>query len=214
MSRLSVSLFLSASMLLPLMLSPVHGQDAPRVLLFVRDGSRNLELMLTREVGVMKEMLEQAGFAVDVATVSGETIRTESAELTPALKLADVVVSDYAGVILPCMAPSADYGIPPQAVAVVEKAVAESKPVAAQRGSVAILAAAGALVDRKYAFASEVDVNETPAFKGGLYGGTGVVQDGKILTSGVCPLAAESLGLPDGTENLTRALIDTLSGKP
>ena len=42
------------------------------VLMFVRDGSRDLELMLTEEVGVMRSMLADAGYRVDVATSDGK----------------------------------------------------------------------------------------------------------------------------------------------
>jgi len=209
MSRLFVLLLLISALTIP----HIHAEQSTRVLLFVRDGSRDLELMLSREVGVMKEMLEKAGFEVDVATLSGEPISAGSTEVKPELKLSDVDISGYDGLIVPCMAPSADTPVPTGAVAIIKKASEAGKAIAAQRGSVYLLAEAGVLSGKKYAFASEVDVNEQPEFKGGIYSGTGVVKDGNVMTSGVCPLAADGLGLPDGTEELTRALIDTLGGK-
>ena len=36
-------------------------------------------------------------------------------------------------------------------------------------------------------------------FPEGIYGGTGVVQDGQVITSGTCPYQARLTGRPDGT---------------
>ena len=60
-------------------------------------------------------------------------------------------VADYAGFIMPCMAVGLFPGPPvaPEAVAIVKQAVAEGKPVAAQFGSVIILAQAGVLKGKK-----------------------------------------------------------------
>ena len=186
-------------------------KDTNKVLLFIRDGSADLEYMLTKEVFVMKKMLEQSGFEVTVATVFGEPISTDSVNLEPNLKLGDVNTADYAGLILPCMA--AGLYIAPEAVAMVKKAAAEGKPVAAQLFSVVTLAEAGVLVGKKYALLSEVDVNRYPVFKGSFYSGTGVIQDGNIITSGVCPFIARRREIQDGTEELTRALIDAIRAR-
>ena len=189
-------------------------KDTPKVLLFIRgDGlkSYDLELMLTKEVGVMKEILEQSGFEVAVASVSGEPIVAGSTSLKPDLKLDEVSIADYAGFILPCMADSGS--LAPEAVTMVKKAAAEGKPVAAQFGSVMILARAGVLMGKKYAYYTEVDVNKLPEFKGGVYSGTGVIQDGNIITSAICPFWAREKELQDGNEELTRALIEAISTK-
>lgn len=189
-------------------------KDTNKVLLFIRgDGlkSYDLELMLTKEVGVMKEMLEQSGFEVAVVSVSGESISAGSINLEPDLKLGDVNTSDYSGFILPCMADSGS--LAPEAVAMVKKAAAEGKPVAAQFGSVMILAKAGVLMGKKYAYYTEVDVNKFTEFKGGVYSGTGVIQDGNIITSAICPFWAREEGLQDGTPELTRALIEVIRAR-
>ena len=60
--------------------------------------------MLTKEVGVMVDMLEKAGYKVVVASASGQPITGGATTLKPDLKLADVNVDDYAGIVLPCMA--------------------------------------------------------------------------------------------------------------
>jgi hypothetical protein len=44
-----------------------------------------------------------------------------------------------------------------------------------------------------------------------VYSGDGVVQDGNIITSEICPYMAVAIGKPDGTTELTRKLIDALA---
>ncbi len=82
--------------------------------------------------------------------------------------------------------------------------------MAAQTLSVADFAKAGVLIDKKYAFTIDPDVNEYPDFKGGIYSGEGVVQDGNIITSGTCPWKARKYGVPDGTRKLTQLFIETI----
>jgi len=46
--------------------------------------------------------------------------------------------------------------------------------------------------------------------RGATYSGDGIVQDGKIITSGICPNMAKGSGRPDGTSKLTEAVIAEL----
>ena len=191
------------------MAAPLVAADTT-VLMFVRDGARDLELMLDQETGVMKQMLEDAGIKVVVATASGEPMKAGDFVLEADLKIADAKASDYDGFILPCMAPAPGHPVPDAVITLMEEAYKSGKPVAASRGSVAILGQAGALEGKKYSYAQEVDVNERPEFKGGTYEGTGYSQDGNVTTVGICPLASRSLKLPDGTEDLTKGFIASL----
>ena len=189
----------------------VVAKDTPKVLLFITDGSPDLEFMLTKEAGVMKKILEESGFKVDIATVSGESISIGSVKLDTVLKLANVNTDDYSGFILPCMAVS-ERDVP-EMVTIVEEAVEAGKPVAAQFGGVVYLARAGVLKGKKYSYGVEVDLNMAPEFKGGIYSGTGIVQDRNIITSGVCPFWSREEGLKDGTPGLTQALIEAIKAK-
>ena len=189
----------------------VVAKDTPKVLLFITDGSPELEFMLTKEAGVMKKILEESGFKVDIATVSGEPISVGSVKLDTVLKLADVNTDDYSGFILPCM--GVEKRDVPEMVVIVEKAVEAGKLVAAQFGGVEYLAKAGVLKGKKYSYGVEVDLNIIPEFKDGIYSGTGIVQDGNIITSGVCPSWSRKEGLKDGTPGLTQALIDAIKAK-
>ena len=187
-------------------------KDNPKVLLFITDGSRDLELMLTKEVIVMNEMLEQSNFEVVITTLSGETVSVDSVVIEPDLKLGDVNIADYSGFIFPCMAPPWDkiYDLNEEVVEFVKKLSKEGKPMAAQTLSVADFAKAGVLIDKKYAFTSDPDLNEYPEFDGGFYSGEGVIQDGNIITSGTCPWKTREYGKPDGTRKLTQLFINAI----
>jgi len=192
-------------------------QRISQVLMIPREGqSGNTDTMLKKEVGVMTDMLEKAGFKVVVANVSGRPIEGAINKLKPDLKLSEVKVDDYAGVILPCMAVGLFPGppVPPAAVSIVKQAIAKGKPVAANLGCVYILAEAGALKGKRYAFVDD-PLNQPPPYKdsrfeGAIYSGSRVVQDGNIITSGVCPATEGWMGMPDCTSELTRAFIARL----
>jgi|TARA_Y100000031_G_scaffold45505_1_gene51998 putative intracellular protease/amidase len=196
---------------LALPLSMASAQEPQKVLMFVLDGSRDLHLMLTEEVGVMKTMIEEAGYSVEIATAAGTLMEAGDARVQPDLKLTDVDASSYAGFILPCMAPAPGTPVPSEAIALLETAVASGKPIAASRGSVALVAQAGGVVGKEYAYEGEVDLEAEPEFRGGTYRGTGVMRDGNLSTAGICPLASRGLNLPDGTTDLTRAFIESLN---
>ncbi len=179
--------------------------------MFVRDGSRDLDLMLTREVGVMKNLLESAGYSVDIATASGEPMVGKTTSLTPTINLGEVDIADYAGIALPCMGPAAGYPMPEKVDALVAQAVMSGLPVAAARGSISTLAKAGGIYNRKYSSPTKVDTDKHPEFAGGTFMGTGVVRDANIITSAICPMVARDLNMTDGTEGLTQAFIEALA---
>jgi putative intracellular protease/amidase len=225
---ISVAIFVSTaaclSALLCCLIIPTDAlaEDGPKVLVIPREGdSRDIELMLKKEVGVMTQILRDEGFVVKVATASGSTIVAPTSKLKPDMRLAEVKKEDYVGFIMPCMAVGAFPGPPvaPEAVAIVKHAVAEGKPLAAQFGSVVILAQAGVLKGKKYAFLDD-PLKPTawrtvtdPRFVDAIYSGRGVVQDGNIITSGICPYLEARMNYPDGTTKLTQAFIDELKKK-
>ena len=219
MKRLS---FMGAILLSTVMISATAmAQSISQVLLIPREGeSSNLDLALAKEVGVMTDLLQKAGFKVVVANVSGQPIEGLIKKLKPDLKLSEVKVDDYAGFIVPCMAVGFSPGPPvsPVAVSVIKQAIAKGKPVAAQLGSVNILAEAGVLKGKRYAFVRDplnpLPPNEKDSrFEGAIYSGRGVVQDGMIITSGICPAMGGATGMRDCTPELTRAFIAKLGRK-
>jgi putative intracellular protease/amidase len=187
-----------------------EGEAGGRVLLIPREGeSEDLDYMLVTEVGVMVNTLEQEGFEVVVATTTGERIKGIEQSLAVDIRLTDVNVADYNGLIMPCMAVNADPA--PEAIDVVKKAVAEGIPVAAQFGSVYTLAAAGVLRGKRYALYDQPEKEAEAEFVNATYSGNDIVQDGAIITSGICSYMARDQGLPDGTPRLTKALISAMT---
>ena len=175
-----------------------------KVLIFVRDGSKYPEYMLTQEVGVMLSMLEEAGILAVVATQNADSYAGYEPALKSDILLQDINVSDYDGFLLPCMAAGSPGPIQDDAIVMVTEAAAQNKPIAAQFGSVPTLAEAGLLDGKHYAYRRD-------AFPEGIYEGTGVMQDGIIITSGTCPQAARYYDRPDGTPELTQLLIDAIA---
>lgn len=191
-------------------------KDTPNVLLFIKEkSSPRLEYMLTNEVGIIREILNVAGFDVTIATISGDVIKTNSITLTPNLKLSEVNTDDYAGFIIPCMAVPSTDSINSEVITFVKKVVNKNKPLAAQLQSVLILAKAGVLNGKKYAFVEEENWNSStyPEFNSGIFSGTGVVQDGNIITSGTCPWMARMANHQDGTTKLTLTLINAIKSE-
>lgn len=186
--------------------------DAPRVLLFMRSGSADLEFMLQKEVGVMKDVLERSGFKVVVATMDGAPFSAGSATVKADLRLEDAKMEDYAGFILPCMmvASYPEPEISPVTMRLVQEAVAAGKPVAAQTGSLWTLAKAGVLKGKKYTYAF---AEKHRYFEGAVFAGTGVVRDGLVLTSGLCPHMARTMKVADGTEGLALAFAEAMKEK-
>jgi protease I len=210
MKRLLIAITIST-----IVLSYAYAQNAPKVLLFMRNAQKSgdLEYMLKKEVGVMKAALEKSGYKVIVATLDGSSFTAGSTTVKADIKLADAKVAEYAGFILPCLAvPSypAPPEVSPDAIALVKNAVSAGKPVAAQTGSLWTLAEAGLLKGKKYAYAME---EKSPYFAGATFAGTGVVRDGLIITSGICPYMALKTNDKDGTEQVALALVKAMKEK-
>jgi len=173
------------------------------------------------EVGVMNILLKGAGFEVDIASTSGQPILGPTQKIEKIMRLSEINLDNYVGVIMPCMAVGMFPGPPvsPQTAAIVKKYLADGKPVAAAANATIILAEAGVLKGKKYAFATDpLKTTETwkrtdPRFEGAIYSGPGVVQDGKIITSGICPTLERILAMQNGTIELTQKFIAAIGPK-
>jgi hypothetical protein len=96
---------LSIVLALCLGLVPGCAQSQPKqVLMILSENSENIDYMLTYEVGVMKDMLSKAGLKVVMASDSGQPLGSGKAALKPDLKIADVKVENFVGLIDPCLA--------------------------------------------------------------------------------------------------------------
>ncbi len=209
--------------------SNAFGESTQKVLMIPREGnSQNPDLMIKEEVGVMVKLLKSAGYEVDLATASGQPIMGPSQKIEKVLKLQEIDIEGYAGVIMPCMAVGLFPGPPvdPLAVAVVRKALSDGKPVAAALGSINVLAEAGVLKGKKYSYIRnplKTDASwklTDPRFADAVYLGPGTTQDGQIITCGVCPYTESIYGwgfdaydFENGPVKLTKALIAAMEHK-
>ena len=64
---------------------------------------------------------------------------------------------------------------------------------------------------KKYAMFE--DPGNEPVFKNAIYSGNGIVKDGNIITSGICPWMAKMSGQKDGTPELTNTLVAVIKEK-
>jgi putative intracellular protease/amidase len=199
-----------------------QGTTKGKVLLIVTSGKVQ-DLALEKEVGVMKSLLQQSGFKVVIASATGQPLTGNSITLQADMKLSDVKATEYAGFLLPCLS-GTNSEVPGDFVPTLKDAIAKGKPVAAQRTGMIALAKTGALQGKKVASLKTETMPENKPlpeevqkiqryFNGTTDGGTGVVQDGRIMTSSVCPMIAKRTGLPDDTPALTKAFISQLEKK-
>lgn len=183
------------------------GFSERNVLIIPREGAYwDLDFMLTKEVSVMIAMIEAEDYKVTVASLSGNPFVGKIITINTEYKLSEIRMNDYDGLIVPCMAVGIPGTIPREAVDLVKQASSLGIPIAAQFGSVCILGEAGILKGKIYAL-------DYHRFSEGIYSGTGVVQDGNIITSGTCPAQAQYSGRPDGTAELTKTFIEALQVK-
>lgn len=184
-------------------------KESRQVLMVVRDFSADMEFMLDKEVATMTSMLQAAGYHVVVASDSGKDIHRTRASLKVDMRLSGVRIGRYAGVIVPCLAAGdalPEIGIPDSAVTLLKEAFEAGVPIAAQNSGVQILGKAGIMKAKQYA----IEASSAYLVPEGIFKGYGVVQDGAIITSGTCPYLAQETGRPDGTQELTRRLIETM----
>ena len=178
------------------------GAQDRQVLLIAREGSVDLGQMVDKELAVMKDLMEKSGLTVVISTSTGQELSSTSRSIKPNHKLSEIDPSEYQGVIIACMAGGRPGHIPSEALEIVKFMFSKGLPVAAQDGAVCILADAGILKGKKYALHKEIFY-----IRDGIYSGKGVVVDGNVITSGICPFitSAES---PDCTTMLTEKFIE------
>ena len=199
--------------------SQAFGQSGSKVLMIIREGRLyDPDLSIQMEVGTMMVLLKKAGFGVDVTSVAPmDNVSGRSQKIEKLLSLSEVKLDDYVGVIIPCM--GAENVASPKMLTTIKDVVAKGKPIAASYGAVAVLAKAGVLKGRKFAFYTGPSDPEFKCFfditdlEGATYSGTGVVQDGKIITGGTCPISEARPGIQNTTFELTQTFIAAIKPK-
>jgi len=172
-----------------------------KVLLILRETSMDMSYMISHEVGPILKMLRDAGYEADIATETGTILGSGTSILLPNIRLSEVDVNKYIGLIIPCMGNPAD-AVPKFSAEITKNMYGKGLPIAAQQSGVGILKRASLLDGKKYASAEVYEPKGTNV-------GTGVVRDGLIITSAFCPLYAIA-GQKDGTEELMTGFIEML----
>ncbi|HLO60535.1 MAG TPA: DJ-1/PfpI family protein [Bacteroidales bacterium] len=202
---------LTLLMIIPIILLSFKA-ETPKVLMFIQDNSYDTGYMLKNEAGLMKQILQESGFTVEIATLSGELLNSDSISIQPDLKLSEANVKNYAGFIIPCMA-AKDTVITPEERRFVKSITEQNKPLAAETGAVLILAKAGLLKGKKYAFVESYVNQWKTDFEGAIFSGEGVIRDGNIMTSGICPMQTKMYGKANGTAELTKMLVEAMKAE-
>ena len=77
--------------------SQAFAQSGSKVLMIPREGySPDLDLMIKMEIGVMTKLLKKAGFDVDIATTSGQSIIGPTQKIEKVARLSEIKLGDYA----------------------------------------------------------------------------------------------------------------------
>ena len=166
-----------------------------------------VDYAIIRELGVMKTILEDAGFVAVVATVDGQPVKGKAVIFMPDIKFSDVKIADYKGVLVPCMNAGV---IPPESIQILKDALVQGRPIGAQNGGVLVLGLAGGLKGKNFAISDYFITGDGKQYFNpsvGTYRGDGVIQDGNIITSGICPFFSKFAKKPDGTAELTQKLV-------
>lgn len=208
------------SCLIILLVLPIvsQGRTARVLLLTPEDNSKYLvsDMMLKIEAGAMINILEEAGYEVDVATGSGKTIVSGLSTFTPDHNFAEIDVNDYDGLILPSVKTPRSKKISEQAAKIINQFNDEGKPIAAQANGIAWLGEVGILSGKKFSFvsASVNNIRLRNQLKDGiLINNRPIVKDGNIITSGVGPDISQKFNLHDGTSWLTKAFIEEITDR-
>lgn len=184
-----------------------------KILLFVPEENPEYlvtDIMLKKEAGAMISILEDAGYMVDIATVSGNLVVAGKTSFRPDYNISEINVNNYVGLILPSIRTCHREPISAEAAKVIRQFAEQNKPIAAQAYGIEWLGEAGILSGRKFSFVSSSvnSIRLKNKLKGGiLVDKRPIVKDGNIITSGVCPDISRRFNLPDGTTQLMRKLI-------
>jgi 4-methyl-5(b-hydroxyethyl)-thiazole monophosphate biosynthesis len=167
-----------------------------------------MNMMIENEFNPINAALTKAGYVVETASENGKEIGTGNSKTKVLNRIDSINIKKYIGIIIPCMAAGGtENEIPNGAIDIIIKGNKQGLIIAAQQSGVLLLEKAGILKNKKYAIVEE-SKDEIPD---GIYQGTGVVQDGNIITSGICPYLNSTTGAKDGTLEMINLYIQQIN---
>ena len=196
-------------MLAILLISDMPAESKGKVLVIVREGSEKLEFMLRMEVAPILKKLTDAGYMAITATDTGGALKVGEIRFFPDISLGKVVIKEYRGIVIPCMAASMitkTVRMPQRALELVASAGKLGLPIAAEDCGVELLDKAGILSGKRFTI-DPVLLTVAPS---GIYQDKGVVRDGMLVTSRVCPFIELYYGTPTTMPEMMRIFISML----
>jgi transcriptional regulator GlxA family with amidase domain len=181
-----------------------------KVLVLLRESSEAMNMMIENEFKPIEKALTKAGYIVETASETRKEIGTENSRMKSQFSINSVNIKEYIGVVIPCMAAGGTNNeIPQGAIDLIITANNQGILLAAQQSGVILLGKAGILMNKKFTIVEE----SKDLIQGGIYQGTGVVQDGNITTSGICPYLHSETSAKDGTLEMINLFIKQLKRK-
>ncbi len=208
--------FITLIMLL-MVLPTVSSQESGSVLVFVRHGKTTHLDVALRELDLIVETLEAAGYSAVTATIDGEGVSSDSYSFSPDRSLAEVDLLEFSGLVFPCFLRGETYTrwrATDEEESLARSAAELGLPIAAQHGASIILCEAGLLEGRSFNAWIDDRFFDYDCYAAGSYTGEGPVSDSGIITSGYCEYAVEHHGGESHTEELMRLFVTALTGTP
>jgi putative intracellular protease/amidase len=191
----------------------LFAQGNGKRVLFVPRGARASDYMIEKEAFVIINGMKDAGFTVEVATLSGTDIEGTKLKVNADLKISDVDVSKYDAIVLACMAqgPIGSWHSSEDERNLVRAAASKGILIAAQSSSIITLAEAGLLDGKKYGYYKNKSTYS--ALQKAEYAGVGVFRDGQIITSSSCPQVPVEINakMKDLTVDYVQAITQALN---
>jgi hypothetical protein len=178
-----------------------------KVLILLRETSDDMNMMIENEIRPIEKALTKAGYIVETTSENRTEIGTGNSRMKSQFSISSVNIEKYIGLVIPCMAAGGTKNeIPIGAIDLIINANKRGIALAAQQSGVLLLGKAGILMNKKFAIVE----GSKDLIEGGIYQGTGVVQDGYITTSGICPYLHSASGAKDGTLAMIKLFITQL----
>lgn len=192
---------------------PLRAAATLPVLVMVRVGPGSMPLALARELMVIVKIISSMSLLPVLASGRGRKYPGEAGLLRESLPIADLMPSDYQGILIPHMpieTASIQDRDPSTIIDFVRKFHSLGRTIAAQNSGVLLLARAGILDGRKFA-AEKRYAYLAPR---GIYMGEGVMLDGNILTASIARHSNSPRGKLDCTKELIQKFLECVTVHP
>jgi putative intracellular protease/amidase len=189
---------------------PSHGS----ILIFLRHGrSYDWDLAL-QELQHISDIVTGAGYIPVTASIGGKTVKRNNTEIRPDIAVETADLDNYQGIIIPCLlrgSTAENWHARIEEIELVTMASESGIPIAAQHGGVVILAEAGLLEGKKFAYYPDDAFWNDEYFSKGLYViSRDVIRADNLITSGPCLFHTQIPGQEAGTEEMMKLFFEAV----